>query len=381
MTGMTDWRADRRADRAAERAEDRADRKLAAEEARKDRASAEARKRRDRADRTARRTDRLQAARKWFASEGDTAFTVAMILLSVTPAIASQVDALIGKTDGLSAVSLALMLELGAWSATVGGTRALRDGRPVLPYRVAMWGCAAVAAGINVAHNGGLTDWFAMVMGAASLAGVAFWELRCVGRHGASRRTREERADDRAQRRHARRRRRHHAPIWESAQRILSGAPHGSLTADEAWALAWADVHGDLTPGRTGAMEVQRAANAKALNEALNPRPKVLFPLPGEELTVLPLPDLSVYRSTPVDAPGTAAGSGGTPQVGDQIPAPAETSVKAPAKTSPKRPAPGSVKGGRVGPGNPPRRRKGDTPRYSQAARVAASLTARESAA
>ncbi|MFJ4673023.1 hypothetical protein [Kitasatospora purpeofusca] len=377
MSTMTDWRADRRADRSADRAEDRADRKLAAEEARKDRASAEARKRRDRADRAARRADRLQAARTWFATEGDTAFTIAMILLSVAPAIASQVDALAGKTDGLSAVSLALMLELGAWSATVGGTRALRDGRPVLPYRIAMWGCAAVAAGINVAHNGGVKDWFALVMGAASLAGVAFWELRCAGRHGQSRRTRQQRADDRARRRHARQRRRHHKPIQESAERILSGAPHGSLTPDEAWALAWADVHGDLTPGRTCAMEVQRVANAKALREALNSRPKVLFPLPGQELTVLPLPELSVYRSKAVDGPETAALDAGTPQVGDQIPGPSTVPPKAPSKRS----SGGSVNGGRVGPGNPPRRRKGDTPRYSQAARVAASMTARESVA
>ncbi|MET9183476.1 hypothetical protein ABZX88_35475 [Kitasatospora aureofaciens] len=377
MSTTTDWRTERRADRAAERAEDRADRKLAAEEARKDRAAAEARRRRDRADRAAKRADRFQAARTWFASEGDTAFTILMILLSVTPAIASQVGALGGKTDELSAVSLALMLELGAWSATVGGTRALRDGRPVLPYRIAMWGCAAVAAGINVSHNGGPADWFALVMGAASLAGVAFWELRCVGRHGQSRRTREQRAEDRAKRRHQRRRRKHHRPIWESAQRILSGAPYGSLTADEAWAMAWQDVHGDLTPGRTGAMEVQRAASAKQLHEALHPRPAIVYPAPGAELEVLPLPELSVYRSESEEAAQKAAEDAGNPQVTLQIP---------PAKNEPQKPARkarsiGSVKGGRVGPGNPPRRRRGDTPAYSTAARVAASITARQSSA
>lgn len=369
---MTGWREERRADRMADREADRADRRAEREEARKDQAAAEGRRRRDRADRSARRAQRFTAARTWFATEGDTAFTIAMIGLAVVPAILSQVNALSGKTDFGSALSLALMLELGAWSATVGGSRAMRDGRPVLPYRIAMWLCASIAAGINVTHNGGPADWFAWVMGAASLAGVAFWELRCVGRHGASRRTKAQRIEDRARRRHLRERRRDHKPIWESARRILSGAPYGRLTADEAWATAWADVHGDLEPGRTGAMEVQRAANAKALREALHPRPGIVYPAPGAELEFTELPPLSVYQSTAETAPEPVAEKPVNEQVTNQIPEPKSVSPKRARKAT----ASASVKGGRVGPGNPPVRQKGDTPRYSTAARVAARLTA-----
>lgn len=377
MSTTTDWRESRRLDRAADREQDRIDRKEAADRQRQDRREAEQRQRREKAEQAAKRAQRLTAAREWLRDEADTAFSVALILLAVIPAIVSQVGALSGKTDPWSATALALMLELGAWSATVGASRAMRDGRPVLPYRIAMWLCALVAAAINVSHNGGFTDWFGWVMGAASIAGVAFWELRCVGRHGTSRRTKAERTEAKARKVHARNRRRHHRPIWDSASRILSGAPYGTLTRDEAWALAWADVHGDLTPGRTGAMELQRAANRKALGEALNPRPKVAFPSYGAELEFVDLPPLSVYRNDTEAATDGPSAAPENEQVTNQIPLPKTVSPKRVRKVT----ATAAVKGGKVGPGNPPVRRKGDTPRYSTAARVAAHLTAVQSSA
>lgn len=388
MSDLSDWRAEKRRDKQADAEQKRSDaaaaldRQLKLEEARaeqdrKTRRDNEGRAKRERTEQQAKRRQQWDSARVWLKAEADTAFSVAMIVLSVIPAIASQVAALSGKTDPGSATALALMLELGAWSATVGASRAMRDGRPVLPYRVAMWLCALVAAAINVSHNGGFTDWFGLVMGAASIAGVAFWELRCVGRHGTSRRTKAERAEAKARKAHARSRRRHHRPIWDSASRILSGAPYGTLTRDEAWALAWADVHGDLQPGRTGAMELQRTANRKALSEALNPRPQVAFPSYGGDLEFVELPPLSVYRSSAETAADGPSGTTGNEQVTNQIPQPKTVSPKRVRKVT----ASAAVKGGKVGPGNPPVRRKGDTPRYSTAARVAAHLTAVQSSA
>ncbi|MFG3229346.1 hypothetical protein ACGF07_31815 [Kitasatospora sp. NPDC048194] len=239
-----------------------------AEQERRDRREAEQRKKREKAERAQRRADQLGLAKAWLAAEADTAFSVALIILAVVPAIISQVGALSGKTDPGSATSLALMLELGAWSATVGATRAMKDGRPVTPYRVAMWGCAAIAAAINVAHNGGVHDWFGWVMGAASLAGVAFWELRCVGRHGTSRRTKAERKEARKRRLHQKERKRLHPEIWHTAAGILADAEYGSITQEQAWTLAREIHRGTNEAGLTPALVALREASRKQMEKA-----------------------------------------------------------------------------------------------------------------
>ncbi|MET9399274.1 hypothetical protein [Kitasatospora sp. NPDC002965] len=259
-----------RRDEAATAAElKRQDAKAAAELKRQERREVEQRKKREKAERLARRQQRIESARTWLAEESDTAFSIAMIVLAVVPAIISQVGALDGKTDTGSAVSLALMLELGAWSATVGASRAMRDGRPVTPYRLAMWGCAAVAAAINVSHNGGLGSWFGWVMGAASLAGVGFWELRCVGRHGTSRRTKAQRVEDKQRARHTKMRRKHFPDLWTLADRILADAEFGSITQEQAWEQAREVYHGTTKPGMTPAVVAMRSVTRRRMEQAL----------------------------------------------------------------------------------------------------------------
>lgn len=272
-----------------------------AEQARRDRREAEQKAKREKAERAQRRGERNRSARAWLTAEADTAFSVALILLSVIPAIVSQVGALSGKTDPGSATSLALMLELGAWSATVGASRAMRDGRPVTPYRVAMWGCAAVAAAINLSHNGGAGDWFGWVMFAASLAGVAFWELRCVGRHGNSRRSKEERAAEKARKAHAKERAAAHKDVQRTAERIVSAAGFDTTPFEDAFADAWEVHHGTREIGMTPAMVALRAQSKRRMADALvlDSDAEPLFPdtVPDAFITEFGTTFGTVYRS------------------------------------------------------------------------------------
>jgi hypothetical protein len=259
------------------RRKDRADQ---AEQARKDKREAEQRRKREQAERQQRRAERVTNAKTWLAAESDTAFSVLMILLAVFPSIASQVGALGGKVDFGSAVSLALMLELGAWSATVGGARALRDGRPTVPYRVAMWGCALIAAVINVTHNLERGWWVAAVLGLASIAGVAFWDLRCAGRHGTSRRTKAERAAEKARKAHAKERATAHQDVQRTAERIVSAATFGAVEFEGAFTDAWEVHHGTREVGLTPAMVALRVQSKRRMAEAFGTEAddEALFP-------------------------------------------------------------------------------------------------------
>lgn len=277
---MSSWHEERRADKRLE-AELRLQAKTneaelkvktdaaKADQDRKDKVAEQTRLKREKAERRQHRAENIAAAKTWLAAESDTAFSVLMILLAVIPSIASQIGALGGKVDTGSAVALALMLELGAWSATVGGARALRDGRPTVPYRIAMWGCALVAAVINVAHNLDRGWWVAAVLGLASIAGVAFWELRCAGRHGTSRRTKAERAAEKARKAHAKERADAHKDVQHTAERIVSAATHGTVEFEAAFTDAWEVHHGTREVGLTPAMVALRAQSRRRMAEAI----------------------------------------------------------------------------------------------------------------
>lgn len=246
------WAEERRKDRAEEREQDRRDRRDREEAARRRREEEDERKRRERRERQQearrRRSDRRDRRAKLLAqlaSEGDTVAALIVMACAIGPALYFQVAALVG-VPGLPvviAVALAVMLEAGAWVATVAGERAKREGRPVGIFRAAMWGCAFVAAVINWSHapdSGG--GWLAWVLAAASLGGVAFWELRGLGRHrGKSTRTKQQRAEEKARRKHERKRRRVR-DVWKRHEEILAAHPYGTVRPEDAWAQAWEDV-------------------------------------------------------------------------------------------------------------------------------------------
>lgn len=241
--------------RAAEREQDRADRLAEREQQRKDRAEAEERRRKDRAAaqraaaqrKAERRARRAELCRK-LGGEGDTVAALVVMACSIAPAFYFQVSAL-KAIPGLPlaiAVCLAVMLEAGAWVATVAGERAKREGRPAGRFRLAMWGCASVAAAINYSHAPASPhNWLAYVLAVASLGGVFFWELRGLGRHGGKAgRTRAERREAAAQRRHRIARRARFRDVHKRYRQILTAHPYGTVDTERAWAEAWQDVKG-----------------------------------------------------------------------------------------------------------------------------------------
>ncbi|MEU7153845.1 DUF2637 domain-containing protein [Streptomyces sp. NPDC045456] len=254
-------RADRRADRDA----DRADREAEREEARRLRREKKREKARRRDERRAARAALLAKAR----NGGDTIGSVVAVACSIIPALYFQLRALTGEGSlpGLIALCLAVMLESGAWVATVAGERAKREGRPVAVFRAAMWGCASFAATINFAHAPG-PDWLAWVLAASSYGGVFFWELRGWGRHKTkASRTKAQRKEERRRARHDRRRRRRFPAVHARYIDILTAHPYGTVDPEDAWRDAWRDTHGaDLAV--TAGVVAHRGRADKALAAA-----------------------------------------------------------------------------------------------------------------
>ncbi|MEU2395065.1 hypothetical protein [Streptomyces sp. NPDC007369] len=273
----TSFYEERRKDKAADRAEDRADRRADREADRADRAAKREearrlRRERDR-DRARRRAERKATRRELYARlrrEGDTIGSVVAMACSIIPALYFQLRALTGEGSlpAVIALCLAIMLESGAWVATVAGERAKADGRPVGVFRAAMWGCASFAAAINYAHAPG-PDWLAWVLAASSYGGVFFWELRGWGRHKSrASRTKAQRKEERRRRRHDRRRRRRFPQVYRRYTDILAAVPFNSLNPEKAWRMAWHDVH-RAHPSITADVLAGRVSADKALTEAV----------------------------------------------------------------------------------------------------------------
>jgi len=272
----TSFYEERRLDKKTEREEDRRDRLAEAEAARKERlAEAEAARIRDEAraeqqrkdeearqeeerrlraerkrEKVRRKAERKKARAELFAklgTEGDTVGALLVMACGIVPALYFQLRALNGESlPGVISLCLAVMLEAGAWVATVSGERAKKEGRPVGRFRVVMWACATFAAVINYSHapesSGG---WLAWVLAAASYAGVFFWEVRGWGRHGTkSTRTKTQRREDRRRKRHDRKRRRRFPTVYSRYTDILTAHPFGTINTEEAWRTAWRDEHG-----------------------------------------------------------------------------------------------------------------------------------------
>lgn len=379
----TDWRTARRADRAAEREQDREDARLRAElerdeklfrEERADaRRSAEAERRRqekaqrrkDKAAAAAQRTARWRKRAHTLREHGDVAATLAVMACGMIPALVAQERALVGLGMGmLLGCLLPVMLELGAWAATAGEAKALKEHRRVGPYRTAVWAFAALAAGVNYWH--GSKDYGlggGIVLAASSIAPVALWHMVMAGRHSAkAKRTRAEiaaerkaKAEAKARAKHLKDRRRHHPQVAQLADRLLSAAPYGAMDAEEAWRQAWEATHGATALGMTPELYAAAVTARRRLVAAFEQQPDedeqirtgLLESLYGPGRRALPL----VGESVPLRRKAET-----TPQVAAQIP-PVEQ------KSGKRRP-------------QPPRRRKGDTAPYHPAARVAARETA-----
>ncbi|WP_424891175.1 DUF2637 domain-containing protein [Streptomyces sp. XH2] len=315
MSDLSSWQEQRRRDRLADREQDRADkaalagerredRRLEREQDRADRAAARSEKRQDKAY----RAERWRSRRAWIVGHGALMCTGIVMTCAIVPALAAQFTALSTAGVGpLLAALLASMLEGGAWAATFGAAEAARHGRPTGRYRAATWACAVVAAAINFSHGShdyGL--WLGVVLAVASLFAVGMWELHLNGSHAPSR-------EERERIRHQRRRQWHHRKVCRVADRLITAAPHGTLTAEEAFIAAWRIRHG-TSPGLTAQLLADRLAAEAGLGavveEAADSGPqRVTARLWTADDKVLPVLGRTcpVPRTDPEDRPDSAA--------------------------------------------------------------------------
>lgn len=291
-----------------------------------------------RADRKARQAERAAALTPEHIYRRG---TLALVLASGLASLPAQIAHFVGISWMLLPVPLAI--EGAAWVLAAGVAYA--DERELPGWvrwllRGLVLAAAAFAAAINYGygtHLPGLTIGQAQAAGlglaAVSLLGPFLFEIRqWVSTLGAGD------ADDRARRRHARRRHRHHRAVAKIAVRLISAAPYGELSTEDAWARAWEIVKGTTEPGMTPALYRRAVRSAAAALAAQQPTPARR---PGRRTlpasapvsicdggSVLPLPAPSPAPA-PAPVPVTAV-STMTPQVDEtaplrSVPAPAET--------------------------------------------------------
>ena len=310
-----------------------------------------AEKERRRTDRAARRSETLTAGNVYRKG------TLALVAASALGSLPAQVLHFVHISPML--LPLPLAIEGAAWVMAAGVAYA--DERQLAGWvRWLLRSLVAVAAGfaafINYGYGRGLeaaglspadAHTAGIGLAAVTLLGPLLFEVRqWVSTLSAT----AGGGEQREQRRHARRRRRDHRTVAKLADRLLSAAAFGSLTAEDAWTRAWGIVHGTTEPGMTPKLHRYAVKSTTALAAARRPGAEDL-----RERMSAGLRDVDwVLPTDTTVVPIRRASS----QVAAQMPA-----------------TPGKVRKTPV----PPRRRKGDTPRYSTAARVVASETARRS--
>lgn len=134
-----------------------------------------------------------------------------------------------------------------------------------------MWGCASIASAINAAKAPELFPgavWMVAILALSSFGGVAFWELRSLGRHrGKGARTKQQRAEAKARRKHEKKRRKEKA-VWSRYEQILTARPYGTVDREEAWAEAWQDVNA-APLGQTVTVIAGRLAATRAVEQTV----------------------------------------------------------------------------------------------------------------
>lgn len=317
---MTTYSEERRADRVtdaeqrridqAAAAERRAERERAADERaarlREQHRTEKARAKRERAEaRTVRR-----AARGASLTAGNVyrKGTLVLVAASALGSLPAQVLHFVGISPML--LPLPLAIEGAAWVMAAGVAYADERGLPGWVrwfLRLLVVAAAGFAASINYAygtHLSGLSASDAQAAGiglaAVTLLGPLLFEIRqwvtnLSGQTGD--------ADDKAGRVHDRKRRRQHRTVARLADRLVSAAPFGALSFEDAFAHAWEIETGTSTPGMSPKLHRRAARSLAALAEAQHPPQPNRF---GRRFLRTPRPDRSVDTPTPSESADTS---------------------------------------------------------------------------
>jgi len=368
---MSTWYEERRADKAAEaqlRQQQREfEARLRRDERRKDREErreAELQRRRDRAQRR-----RERAARRKQALTPGNVYrkgTLALVAASALASLPAQIMHFVSISWML--LSLPFALEGAAWVMAAGVAYADERRLPAWVrwlLRALCLTAAGYAAWINYDYGAETAPAVGYGLAAVTVFGPLFFEVRqWVTTLTFDAAERRRRAEAKARAAHARTRYRHHKDVVKLAQKLVSAAPFGTLSFEDAFAAAWEIKHGTTQPGMTPALYAEKLASSKALTEAMDAANGAPVSTRGRLLQLL-YPAPSALSSKLSSTPGSS-------QVASQIP----PTSKQPSDTRLK----GTKKGPRIRP-VPPIRRKGDTAPYHPLARAAAADTARKVAA
>ena len=129
---------------------------------------------------------------------------------------------------------------------------------------------AAFAARVNYLHGSQTNAVVGWGLAAVTLLGPLFFEVRqWVTSIAAVTATPKQQADAKARAAHAKKRRRQHKDVARIADRLISAAPFGSLSDEDAWRAAWEITHGTRSPGMTPALHAAAVASRTALEAAL----------------------------------------------------------------------------------------------------------------
>ncbi|WP_282790896.1 hypothetical protein [Streptomyces sp. CC224B] len=342
-------------------ANDRAERKAREEQAASEARIAESLKRKADADRAREEADRQAAEQRQSATEQAEAVEKAgkrwrrvakgFYVLCAAVALPVQMNAFY-RPGAEYLVVAPFFIELIALVALVGAAAAVTAGRPHWHYRLVAWAGALTAATINIVHGLAAYDpATAFGTALASVAGPGMWDLHEHGRlrkrdgkvswrqrrrqrkaaaREEARRAAEKKAADKAAAAAAEQlaaaRAAEFPKVWEHACRLAAALGETAVT-EAVWRRAHLDIEG-TDPGESA--EVIRARNVAAARVE------------------------SARTGTPVNARSRAK----SPQVDQQVP-------------------PRSRRGHAGGPKVRGVRRPNDTPKFSQAARRQASITAR----
>lgn len=286
-----DWNQQRRLDKAAAADQKRKDADAAAERSLKlriaederrrinrqaDKAEARAEKQQKRRDKRERRRERAQ---NWTKNTTPGVVyrrgTLALVAASALASLPAQVAHFVRVS--LMLLPLPFALEGAAWVMAAGVAYA--DERKLPAWvrwllRALAMGAAGYAAHINYAYGAQTNASVAWGLAGVTVMGPLVFEIR-QWVHTLSTATTDpkRRAEEKARAKHEKRRRRHHRTVADIADRLISAAPYGSLKPEDAWAQAWAIVHGTDKPGMTPRFHAYAVRSAAALDAAMEPAP------------------------------------------------------------------------------------------------------------
>ncbi|NED12078.1 hypothetical protein [Streptomyces sp. SID9124] len=285
---MSTYSEDRRADRAADAEQRRIDRAAADERrAERERVADERAARlreqeRAERDRTRRARAAARAVRRAARGEALTAGnvyrkgTLALVTASALGSLPAQVLHFVAISPTL--LPLPLAIEGAAWVMAAGVAYADERGLPVWVrwlLRSLVVAAAGFAASINYTygtHLPGLSASDARTAGiglaAVTLLGPLLFEVR---QWVTTLSVKTGSAEDKAMRRHDRKRRRQHRSIALVADRLVSAAPFGALSFEDAFARAWEIETGTDEPGMTPMLHLRAARSVAALAAAQRP--------------------------------------------------------------------------------------------------------------